>query len=394
VLAASPRADGRTVLLGQTTGANAGESFVTATKTTVELDWVATLPDPDAQPGLVGAIATLPTLETAVALPLQVNGVLTIRFVVLDVSGRVLVDRPLVAPEGRVPVALVPRPSSNAGYLLLYRTFDAQGVFTGYGVWALDLAGDTLADGEVRGPGNTQLVGLVSGGRAAYLLGRTTLVPFGVGGFVSRLDALGAQGDSVDLNAFGENWEIVTALERSNPVDVVVVFETITAGPTRNLLMVALDDLFAERLRTFVPNGAPLAVAQDKGTLWVLSRNFEVTRFSRDGLAVQTTRAYFAGEPTRVPSALVAHADGGAFAFGTVESAPGFTQTVAVRTDPWLNATCADTGLCLFVTSNACASDACNVATCDPTDAGCDRVALADGTPCGSGLVCTAGVCN
>ncbi len=394
IVAASPRADERTVLLGQTTGANAGETFVTATKATIELDWVTSLPDPNSEPALGGVLTTVPTLETAVALPLDVNGLLTIRFVVLDVAGRVLADQPLVAPEGRVPVALVPRPASNAGYLLLYRAFDDQGVFARYGVWALDPAGNTLADGEVRGPPSTQFVGLVSGGRAAYLLGRTALVPFGIGGFVSRLDALGGQGDSVDLNAFGENWEIVTAIERSNPVDLVVVFETITAGPRRNLLVIALDDLFAERLRTFVPDGAPLAVAQDKGTVWVLSRNFEVTRLSRDGLAVQATRAYFDGEPTRAPSALVAHQNGGAFAFGTVESVPGFTQTVAVRTDPWLNATCADAGECLFVAANVCASDACNVATCDPIDADCDRVAMADGTPCGSGLVCAGGVCN
>jgi hypothetical protein len=394
IVAASPRADGRSVLLGQTTGGNAGDPFVTATKATVDLDWVTSLPDPNSEPALGGALTTVPTLETAVALALDVNGLYTIRFVVLDVAGRVLVDQPLVAPEGRVPVALVPRPASNAGYLLLYRVFDDQGVFARYGVWALDPAGNTLADGEVRGPASTQFVGLVSGGRAAYLLGRTALVPFGIGGYVSRLDALGGQGDSVDLNAFGENWEIISAAERSNPADLVVVFETITAGPTRNLLVIALDDLFAERLRTFVPNGAPLAVAQDKGTLWVLSRNFEVTRLSRDGLAVQATRTYFDGEPTRAPTALVAHPDGGAFAFGTVESAPGFTQTVAVRTDPWLNATCPDAGECLFVAANACTSDACNVATCDPTDGGCDRVPMADGTPCGSALVCAGGVCN
>lgn len=95
-----------------------------------------------------------------------------------------------------------------------------------------------------------------------------------------------------------------------------------------------------------------------------------------------------------MPWSLRVLSDGFALAGDAPSKTAGQLSGWLARTDAWGHASCVTSGLCATTLLAACDdSNPCTVDLCDPP-AGCHSSALADGTACGTGTTCKAGVCQ
>ncbi len=218
-------------------------------------------------------------------------------------------------------------------------------------------------------------------------------------GWIVRTDVTGAQlwQKNIGTDADYERFNAVVALPDGFAL----------AGMTSTAMWLVRTDLagnvaWQQKLASVGPSAAAYGLA-------ALGNGFALTGYGQPTLSGATDEwlvrtdlsgnarwnRYLGGTGSDRGLAIQALTDGFVVAGLTSLVAGNSDDAWLIRTDAWGNASCSASGICAQTLLNACDdSEPCTTDTCDAAHNGCWHGTLADGTVCGVGKTCSAGVCQ